>query len=139
MEYNMNKIVVLKRLSVLLSQVNYHKDFPADLINLLSNSGQEAKFLTIFQERLKILLRYGPETVNILPSKFEHLKGTGENLYSMHVNTKDLNIRILYTFESDGTLLLLPFHERQGKSKTNYTNYIPEALKRKLFKGDDES
>ena len=127
----MNKITAFKRLIILLRQFRYHEDFVNDLIGLLYNSGQEAAFLKVFEARLKILLQHGANAIRISPQNFEHLKKTGDNLYSMHVDTKDLNIRILYTFEEDGTVLLLPFHERGGKRKTNYTNYIPSALKRK--------
>jgi len=40
------------------------------------------------------------------------------------------NIRILYSIDSNGTILLYGFYERGGKQKTNYKNAIPIAQER---------
>lgn len=42
----------------------------------------------------------------------------------------DCNIRILFSVEKDGTILLHTFEEKGGKDKTGYTHAIPIAEKR---------
>ena len=60
--------------------------------------------------------------------EFEPLGG---GLYSMHLSGQGYNIRILYGFMPNGQpVLLLAFHERAGKAKTDYSSHIPEAQKR---------
>ena len=59
---------------------------------------------------------------------FESLKGHS-NLYSMKIKLK-LNIRILYSIDKNGTILLYGFYEKGGKRITDYINAIPIALER---------
>ena len=126
----MNKQEVLLELIELLSEFSVHDAFIPELSAILKNSGQEAKFLAVFRTRLKTLSQYGADAINVVPTQFELLSHNSGGIYSMHADTRDLNIRILYTFLDDGTILLLPFNERSGKRRTDYTSKIPEAISR---------
>lgn len=56
-------------------------------------------------------------------------------LYSMKIKI-GCNIRLLFSVEENGTILLHTFEEIGGKSKTDYTHAIPIAEKRlAAFKG----
>ncbi len=49
----------------------------------------------------------------------------------MHLTGKGFNLRILYAFlANQSPVLLLAFHERAGKRKTDYSGYIPQAAER---------
>lgn len=56
----------------------------------------------------------------------------------MHLAGRGFNIRILYAFlPNRQPVLLSAFHERAGKTKTDYTTYIPEANRRFEEMGKD--
>lgn len=61
--------------------------------------------------------------------EFELLART-DGIYSMHIATTGINLRILYVFRTPDTILLLAFFERQGKRHTDYTDKIREAKQR---------
>jgi len=66
-------------------------------------------------------------------SGHEKLKGTNTNIdyYSLHIQDKIVNIRMLITFENNNTpLFLSAFYERAGKRVTNYDLWIPVIKER---------
>lgn len=68
-------------------------------------------------------------------SSFEKLTGVSESLYALKIKT-GCNIRIIFSYERDGSILLLMFEEKEGKRKTDYSEVIPIAIKRlKAAKG----
>ena len=85
------------------------------------------------QKKLLILLNTLSSTKNISAlcksPNFEKLTGTTVSLYSMKIKT-DCNIRIIFSCERDGSIILLMFEEKAGKRKTNYSRVIPIAEKR---------
>ena len=122
----MNKSSVLDYLIDLLSLMSYHLDLPADLVSMISGSGYEAKFFSLFAARLRQLSAYGIQAT--VMKEFEPL---GDGLYSMHLAGKGFNIRILYGFLSNGQPSLLhAFYERAGKNQTDYSSHIPVASAR---------
>lgn len=124
-----------KRISDIMREVSgrykfvLHTDLINDLSKIISKSGQEEKFLTALLNRCLTLSQL--EKSDVLASKnFEQLKYLDIELYSMHIKIGK-NIRILYSFKGDTVIMLLcAFHERSGKRKTDYTNYIPIAKQR---------
>ncbi len=105
-----------------------HEELINDLSKLISKSGQAEKFLTKFYQRCLILSELGKNAVS--NNNFEKLKHLDFEMFSLHIKTEK-NIRILYSFDGDTIVMLLcAFHERSGKKKTDYTNYIPIAKQR---------
>lgn len=110
-----------------LSSFLYHTRFFSEMINLIAGSGYEQAFFKIFVARLRALSIMGKDAIQL--KEFELLKSCG--IYSMHISSKGFNYRILYSFLPNGQpVLLLPFFERAGKKKTDYTPYIGPALSR---------
>lgn len=101
--------------------------------------GNRKAFLQLLLTRRNQLDALSPDQIVKL-KEFELLK-QASNLYSMHLQAKGFNYRILYQYLRDGEVLLLGFEEKQGKKVTEYRNFIPTALERlELFlKGDDSN
>ncbi len=126
----MNIIKLQNELLTKFKDFEVHPDLIEDILNILSKSGNEKAFFSKLIINLKFLKKYGMNA-HIQPSnQFELLKDT-ENMYSMHIKGKTFNIRILYSFLSNGTVLLHGFYERSGKGVTNYSKAIPIAEKRR--------
>lgn len=119
----MNKKDVMARLLALLNNILSYSGLQNELLPLIAGSGFEAKFLALFVSRLQSLASLGIQAT--VMREFEPLGG---GLYSMHLSGKGFNIRILYGFLPNGQpALLLAFHERAGKYKTDYSTRIPIA------------
>ena len=58
--------------------------------------------------------------------QIEKLKNSSD-LYSMHLESKNFNYRILFSFMENGETLLHLFYERQGKRHTDYSRHTPIA------------
>lgn len=91
------------------------------------------------KKKLLILLDMLNSTKNIADlcktANFEKLTGVSESLYALKIKT-GCNIRIIFSYERDGSILLLMFEEKEGKRKTDYSEAIPIARKRlKAAKG----
>lgn len=104
----------------------YHPDFIDDLSDILDNSGKIDAFAGKFFTALVNLSNYKETTHKVLYTNFEQLKQV-DNMYSMHVKVKNCNARVLYSFLSDGTVLLHCFYERGGKKNTDYTKALKIA------------
>ena len=109
--------------------IKVHHDLIKDLATLLNNAGIKKSFLAKFKKGLCILSEYSTKAHILSPEQFERLKDDN-SLFSMHVQGKDFNIRILYSFISNDTRLLHGFYERTGKKATNYTKPIKTAGER---------
>jgi len=119
-----------RRLSKILSDEHLilHDECWREIKKLVFGTGQEVPFLKKLTRRIDKLLREGNSAIGT--EGIEKLSNASD-LYSMHVDTQTLNIRILFAFRSRGTqLLLLAFHEREGKKSTDYSNKIPLAQQR---------
>lgn len=122
----MNREGILNYLLAYLSNFSYHSRLIYELIDIIAASGYEKKFFKLLVARLRHLSVMGIEATK--HTEFEPL---GNGLYSMHMSSTNFNIRILYSFLSNGQpVLLLPFFERAGKKNTDYTPYIKPALSR---------
>lgn len=126
----MNKQSVLEMLKKYLSQIRYHSALILELVAIIAGSGYESDFRSLLTARLRMLSALGKDA--ILLKEFELLRYTDdEELYSMHLNGSNFNIRVLYAFlPNHMPVLLCAFYKRDGKRKTDYTPYIPVALER---------
>lgn len=123
----MDKSELLRQLCETLSAFRVYGTFSDELKQLIKHTGSDQRFLAKFLERLKFLKEHGVNAI-VRHNEFERLNN---DIYSFHITGKNYNIRILYTFLEDNTVLLLPFFERSGKRATNYFKKIPEAENRK--------
>lgn len=118
---------LLNELSTSLCDFKVHNKLIPELLKIISKTGAEDRFFKLLLKRLKFLQEFG-QTAQEHHEEFEPLDS---EIYSMHLSARDFNIRILYTFLSDETILLLGFFKRSGKKNTDYQSMIPEALRRK--------
>lgn len=116
----------LQELADSLSGIYVADGFVPEVLSLVSKSGQARRFFKILNRRLDFLKEYGAEAQEH-HREFERLDA---DLYSMHLASDSFNIRILYSFLDDGTILLRAFYEREGKAATDYTRQIPLAKER---------
>jgi hypothetical protein len=123
----MNIRDLLEFLQILDSYVK-HTRLDSDLTDIIVGSGYELKFFTLLVVRLKFLYEQGIDAI-----KHQEFEALGNGLFSMHLSGKGFNVRILYAFLPDRRpALLLGFHERAGKRKTDYTSYLEPAKQRLL-------
>ncbi len=122
----MNYDVVLKILSTYLSPFPSSPEFLRELAELISGSGVELSFFRTLVNRLNRLTALGAYAAQ--ENGFESL---GRGIFSMHIDGRGFNDRILYAFlPNRQPVLLLAFHERGGKKSTDYSGKIPIAISR---------
>lgn len=120
----MNRDMALKSLIALLADFQYHMELLHEITTIIKESGYEAKLFRLLLARLKFLNEHRIQA-HEYHQEFERLN---RNIYSMHLAKKEFNIRILYSFDMNNRpVLLVPFYERAGKRKTDYTPYISIA------------
>lgn len=92
-------------------------------------SGHQADFLRQMSIQLRNLQNFKHGIYKIDDN--EKLKGTNESLYSLHMQSKNYNVRLIVSINKEGIpLLLTVFNERSGKKATDYTSRIPVAESR---------
>ena len=122
----MNKDRVLESLIVLLNGILFHENFLPELIGLIAEKGVEKQIFKLLSKQLILLNRNG-----ILVTNAKEFENIGSGLFSMHLTGSGFNLRILFAFlPNSQPVLLLPFYERAGKRKTDYSGYIEPALTR---------
>jgi hypothetical protein len=121
----MNKDDVLTYLCRLLGSICYVEDMLQELLKLIAGSGSEVSVFALLIKQLHILAEEGTQAV-----QFKEFENIGNGIYSMHLTGKGFNIRILYGFLPNREPVLLAFHERAGKKKTDYTGYLAPAKTR---------
>lgn len=120
----MNKDEILHLFFNLFESIDATDLMTTRLFAIISESGIEREVFRLLVARLSVLKELGIHAVQ--HKEFENI---GRGLFSMHLQGHNFNIRILYSFLSDHRpVLLLTFYERQGKRKTDYSSYIPQAL-----------
>ena len=93
----------------------------------VSNSGEEKIIVNQFIRRLKVIKNL--DNLNCRVKWLELLKNCG--LYSLHIDTKTKNFRLLFSVEKNGKIFLRMFDEKSGKKQTSYEKNIKIALDRK--------
>ncbi len=122
----MNRQAILNLLFAALSLFDIHPKLSDEIIRIIVGSGYETRFFKLLGVRLEYLSRYGVDATN--HEEFELLRN---GVFSMHLSSRGFNIRILYAFLPDRTPTLLAcFHERAGKRRTDYSDYINLAISR---------
>ncbi len=72
----------------------------------------------------------------------EKLKGFKQDFYSVHVVSRQYNVRILLSLDENGEpIFLCIFNERDGKRNTDYSNYtkIVKARFLEITKGSEDN
>ena len=118
-----------KQLSGMFANIDTHPLLASDITHIIKESGLEKQFLSKLRTQLLILNEYKDSAHIRFPDSFEKLRHT-KNLYSMKLKNRQYNIRILYTFQKDGTILLYAFYERSGKRSSDYSKPIKIAKER---------
>lgn len=123
----MNRALAIQQLLAVLESILALDECMKEILTIIVGSGIEKRFFKTLIQRLKLLEEYGVSVIEH-HTEFEPL---GNHLFSMHLDVGDKNVRILYSFLPDGNaVLLLAFHERAGKKKTDYSSHIPAAKHR---------
>lgn len=125
---NMKKYKTKIRLNELLSRVKIHEDVFEEIESLVIKKGITNQFVRMLEkniDKIEVLGAYVTKTNN-----FEKLKDAN-GLYSMKFKGKDMNLRMLYSYdEYTNTIMLHLFYERDDSKRDRYENHIPIALKR---------
>lgn len=125
----MNRDSILSYLEEYLGTFRCHASLFGDIVDIIARSGYERSFFALLIVQLRILAAQGQNAIQF--PGFERLKHADGELYSMHLDGRDFNLRILYSFLPDHTpVLLTTFFERAGKRTSDYTPYIPAAKER---------
>ena len=125
----MNRDSILSYLEEYLGTFRCHASLFGDIVDIIARSGYERSFFALLIVQLRILAAQGPNAIKF--PGFERLRHADGELYSMHLDGRDFNLRILYSFLPDHTpVLLTTFFERAGKRTSDYTPYIPAAKER---------
>ena len=125
----MNKYLAQKKLSELFSKFQYHEKVLDEIEELIIRKGLTAPFLNMFQNRIEMIEALGKNIIQL--DSFEKLKDVPD-LYSMKFKRKDMNLRILFSYdEISQTILLHCFYEKQDSGKDRYERHIPVAMQRK--------
>ena len=92
----------------LLAQFEILDQFWEDIEYLFNKRRGDKKLITAFETRLRQLADKRERAILLGRSAFELLKKS-EGIYSMHVDTNEVNYRVLYSFEKGGTILIHGF------------------------------
>lgn len=129
----MNKQELLRQLKDYLKEFgsynfHFHPEFIRELVDIVRNISFQQTFFNQLVTVFNNLREYRYNIYQI--DSHEHLKGSP--LYSLHIQCKNYNIRLLTTFnEIQEPVFLLAFYERGGKRKTSYENHKPIAENRR--------
>lgn len=124
----MDEVYLEKQVNERYGNIRFSADCLSDITEIINESGNEFSFLKKFLYALSILDEYKDTAPIKMSNLFESLKGH-RNLYSMKIKLR-MNIRILYSIDKNGTILLYGFYEKGGKRATDYSNAIPIAQER---------
>lgn len=105
---------------------HFHPKFIEELYDLLKTTlkGHERDFFNRLIKLLSQLGTLGREIINI--DGHERLAHTGAGeWYSLHIQTKYINARLLITFRGNDPVFLICFNEKAGKRVSGYDKYIP--------------
>ena len=124
----MNLTQIAKLFDSLFKGIAVHPAFVQEFYQCIAATGYEEQVRKALIRALMILNTLG--TIATRHDGFEVLKGSG-GIYSMHLEGKSFNLRVLYGFlPSQEPVLLLCFQERVGNKKTEYAAYTAPAASR---------
>lgn len=105
----------------------FHDLFVEEFVASVTNSGEEKLIINQFIRKLSLIKSL--DNLNCGVRWLELLKSCG--LYSLHIDTKSKNFRLLFSVEKNGKIFLRLFDEKSGKKQTSYAKNIEIALDRK--------
>ena len=111
----------------LCDHYEFHELFVEEFIASVSKSGEERIIVNQFFRRLAIIINL--DNLNCGLPWLEPLKNC--DLYSLHIDTKSKNYRMLFSVQPNGKLFLRMFDEKSRKGKASYSPNIKIALSRK--------
>lgn len=115
---------VIAMLAQLFSGFIFHKEFLNEMYSLLNKElkGKENSFFKSLTTQLNNIKSFGRMVYRV--DNNEVLKGADGHYYSIHIESKQFNVRQLIYIDDNGTpYFLCCFYERAGKRKTDYTVY----------------
>lgn len=124
----MNKRKVMEELEALLGNMLIHPDVVTEINRLIVGTGNEEKFFKQLTKQLVLLRELKNDVINL--PQFEKLKAYN-GLYSMHLESKEYNIRVLYSYNECNEIILHCFYEKAGKRITGYEVHAQIAVRRK--------
>ena len=134
----MNTKAALTKLSEILGTFTVHGQFLVELQHLLKKDlrGKESVFFTALITQLNNLSNFGPMIHTV--DGHEKLRGADGHFYSIHLQNKQFNVRlIVHISDLSEISLLCAFYERAGKSATDYSQYV-NVMEQRFYelKGD---
>ena len=128
-ELHTNRYYAKLELMETFSKVLFHDKVIDEVMNLVIGKGIEEQFINAFHKNIELIERLGVNVVQL--KNFEKLKGV-DGLYSMKFKGKNMNLRMLYSYDvSSETIMLHFFYERDDSKKDRYVDHIPIAVARK--------
>jgi len=125
----MKKYTAKLKLKKLFERVQFHEKVIDEIRELVIGKGIEEQFINQLEKNLNILETFGLNAVQ--HGNFEKLKGC-EDLFSMKFKGKNMNLRMLYSYDVFTEIIMLHFfYERDDSRKDSYEDHIPIALARK--------
>lgn len=108
-------------------KIVFHPLFTREFEDFLRKHGNQEVIIQMLYGRLIFILESGKDYG--IPW-VESLKGE-PNLYSLHIDVRSINLRLLYSRTSNKRLFLHAFYERGGKKNTSYNKSIQIAIERR--------
>ena len=125
----MDKYKARMQIEDTLNGVLYHDDIIDEIFDLVIGSGIEKPFFKKLITNIELVKSLGARVVET--KNFEKLKDA-EDLYSMKFKGKNMNLRMLFSYDVESsTIMLHCFYEREDSGKDRYSSHIPIAIKRK--------
>jgi hypothetical protein len=110
------------------AQFEVHPEFTDEFILLISKSGDKDIIIDKFETLLDVINKLG--CCNMCKHKQIEKLQSCRNLYSLHIETKNSNYRVLFSIIKSGKILLHTFYEKEGKKVTEYQSHVPIAKTR---------
>ena len=117
------------QIEAIIDGVLFHDDVIDEILDLVVGSGIERQFFKKLISNIELIKSLGLKVIE--NKNFEKLKDA-DNLYSMKFKGKNMNLRMLYSYDiKSSTIMLHCFYEREDSGKDRYSSHIPIAIKRK--------
>lgn len=125
----MDKYKARMQIEDTLNGVLYHDDIIDEIFDLVIGSGIDKPFFKKLITNIELVKILGARVVET--KNFEKLKDV-EDLYSMKFKGKNMNLRMLFSYDvKSSTIMLHCFYEREDSGKDSYSSHISIAIKRK--------
>ena len=130
----MDKYKARMQIEDTLDGVLFHDDVIDEIFDLVMGSGIERQFFKKLISNIELIKNLGSKAIE--NKNFEKLRDA-EDLYSMKFKGKNMNLRMLFSYDVESsTIMLHCFYEREDSGKDRYSSHIPIAIKRKKEMGE---